>query len=433
MGMNNTPSGERIHIGFFGRRNAGKSSLVNAVTGQELAVVSEQKGTTTDPVYKAMELLPLGPVMIIDTPGFDDEGSLGELRVRKTKQVLNKTDVAVLVIDAVEGMSPCDEELTALFAQKKIPYIVAVNKADLAEERGSFGPEREASGKGDTCRSDQETADGDKAYDTDQRGACGHTAVIAVSALRKQGIDELKETIGSLAALEKNEKRLVADLVSPGDFIVLVVPIDSAAPKGRLILPQQQVIRDLLETGAVSVVVRESELAETLTRLGRKPAMVITDSQAFEEVSGIVREDITLTSFSILMARYKGLLDTAVQGVTAIDRLKDGDRVLISEGCTHHRQCDDIGTVKIPRWLRQHTGKELVIETSSGTGFPEDLSPYALIIHCGGCMLNGREVRCRMQCAVDAGVPITNYGIAIACMKGILARSIALFPNLHLP
>lgn len=417
MGMNNTPSGERIHIGFFGRRNAGKSSLVNAVTGQELAVVSEQKGTTTDPVYKAMELLPLGPVMIIDTPGFDDEGSLGELRVRKTKQVLNKTDVAVLVVDAIEGMCPCDEELKALFKEKKIPYIVAVNKADLLEEQTL--PE----GQGGLSVSGMQRQ---------MEMQSGNAAVITVSALRKQGIYELKETIGSLAALEENEKRLVADLVSPGDFIVLVVPIDSAAPKGRLILPQQQAIRDLLEAGAVSVVVRESELAETLTRLGRKPAMVITDSQAFEEVSRIVPEDITLTSFSILMARYKGLLDTAVQGVTAIDRLKDGDRVLISEGCTHHRQCDDIGTVKIPRWLKKHTGKELVIETSSGTGFPEDLSPYALIIHCGGCMLNEREVRYRVQCAVDAGVPITNYGIVIAYMKGILARSIALFPNLHL-
>lgn len=417
MGMNNTPSGERIHIGFFGRRNAGKSSLVNAVTGQELAVVSEQKGTTTDPVYKAMELLPLGPVMIIDTPGFDDEGSLGDLRVRKTKQVLNKTDVAVLVVDAIEGMCPCDEELKALFKEKKIPYIVAVNKADLLEEQTL--PE----GQGGLSVSGMQRQ---------MEMQSGNAAVITVSALRKQGIYELKETIGSLAALEENEKRLVADLVSPGDFIVLVVPIDSAAPKGRLILPQQQAIRDLLEAGAVSVVVRESELAETLSRLGRKPAMVITDSQAFEEVSRIVPEDITLTSFSILMARYKGLLDTAVQGVTAIDRLKDGDRVLISEGCTHHRQCDDIGTVKIPRWLKKHTGKELVIETSSGTGFPEDLSPYALIIHCGGCMLNEREVRYRMQCAVDAGVPITNYGIVIAYMKGILARSIALFPNLHL-
>ena len=417
MGMNNTPSGERIHIGFFGRRNAGKSSLVNAVTGQELAVVSEQKGTTTDPVYKAMELLPLGPVMIIDTPGFDDEGSLGELRVKKTKQVLNKTDVAVLVVDATESLGPCDRELITLFRQKELPYIIAVNKADLT------GDPEELVGK----VSEQIKDDG-----TGKEAVGGASAVVAVSALKTQGIYELKETIGKLAAEEENDKRLVGDLVKPGDLVVLVVPIDSAAPKGRLILPQQQAIRDLLEAGVASVVVRESELDDTLKRLGQKPAMVITDSQAFEEVAKIVPEDVTLTSFSILMARYKGLLDLAVDGVKAIDKLKDGDRVLISEGCTHHRQCDDIGTVKIPRWLKQHTGKELIIETSSGMGFPEDLSPYAMIIHCGGCMLNEKEIRYRMKCAKDAGVPITNYGIVIAYMKGILQRSISLFPYLHL-
>lgn len=417
MGMNNTPSGERIHIGFFGRRNAGKSSLVNAVTGQELAVVSEQKGTTTDPVYKAMELLPLGPVMIIDTPGFDDEGSLGELRVKKTKQVLNKTDVAVLVVDATEGLGPCDRELITLFRQKELPYIIAVNKADLT------GDPEELVGK----VSEQIKDDG-----TGKEAVGGASAVVAVSALKTQGIYELKETIGKLAAEEENDKRLVGDLVKPGDLVVLVVPIDSAAPKGRLILPQQQAIRDLLEAGVASVVVRESELDDTLKRLGQKPAMVITDSQAFEEVAKIVPEDVTLTSFSILMARYKGLLDLAVEGVAAIDQLKDGDRVLISEGCTHHRQCDDIGTVKIPRWLKQHTGKELIIETSSGMGFPEDLSPYAMIIHCGGCMLNEKEIRYRMKCAKDVGVPITNYGIVIAYMKGILQRSISLFPYLHL-
>lgn len=420
MGMNNTPSGERIHIGFFGRRNAGKSSLVNAVTGQELAVVSEQKGTTTDPVYKAMELLPLGPVMIIDTPGFDDEGSLGELRVKKTKQVLNKTDVAVLVVDAAEGLCACDRELLGLFRQKKIPYIIAANKGDLLDGDGADRAEQIA---------EAVHAPGEQAEAAAASGA-RQAAVLAVSALYQQGIHELKETIGRLAAAEPNPKRLAGDLVKPGDFIVLVAPIDSAAPKGRLILPQQQAIRDLLEAGAVSVVVKETELAETLSQLGRTPAMVITDSQAFEEVARIVPEDVILTSFSILMARYKGLLETAVRGVAAIDTLEDGDRVLISEGCTHHRQCDDIGTVKIPRWLRQHTGKELIIETSSGTGFPEDLSPYALIIHCGGCMLNEREVRFRMQCAADAGVPITNYGIVIAYMKGILARSIEPFPDL---
>ena len=417
MGMNNTPSGERIHIGFFGRRNAGKSSLVNAVTGQELAVVSEQKGTTTDPVYKAMELLPLGPVMIIDTPGFDDEGSLGELRVKKTKQVLNKTDVAVLVVDATEVLGSCDRELITLFRKKELPYIIAVNKADLT------GDPEELVGK----VSEQIKDDG-----TGKEAVGGASAVVAVSALKTQGIYELKETIGKLAAEEENDKRLVGDLVKPGDLVVLVVPIDSAAPKGRLILPQQQAIRDLLEAGVASVVVRESELDDTLKRLGQKPAMVITDSQAFEEVAKIVPEDVTLTSFSILMARYKGLLDLAVDGVKAIGKLKDGDRVLISEGCTHHRQCDDIGTVKIPRWLKQHTGKELIIETSSGMGFPEDLSPYAMIIHCGGCMLNEKEIRYRMKCAKDAGVPITNYGIVIAYMKGILQRSISLFPYLHL-
>lgn len=417
MGMNNTPSGERIHIGFFGRRNAGKSSLVNAVTGQELAVVSEQKGTTTDPVYKAMELLPLGPVMIIDTPGFDDEGSLGELRVKKTKQVLNKTDVAVLVVDATESLGPCDRELITLFRQKELPYIIAVNKADLT------GDPEELVGK----VSEQIKDDG-----TGKEAVGGASAVVAVSALKTQGIYELKETIGKLAAEEENDKRLVGDLVKPGDLVVLVVPIDSAAPKGRLILPQQQAIRDLLEAGVASVVVRESELDDTLKRLGQKPVMVITDSQAFEEVAKIVPEDVTLTSFSILMARYKGLLDLAVDGVKAIDKLKDGDRVLISEGCTHHRQCDDIGTVKIPRWLKQHTGKELIIETSSGMGFSEELSPYAMIIHCGGCMLNEKEIRYRMKCAKDAGVPITNYGIVIAYMKGILQRSISLFPYLHL-
>lgn len=321
------------------------------------------------------------------------------------------------MVDAVEGLGPCDRELIALFKQKEIPYIIAANKADLTEEPKELA-EKVAE------QLNVNTADGG--------AGDGASAVVAVSALQAQGIYELKETIGKLAADGENDKRLVADLVSQGDLVVLVVPIDSAAPKGRLILPQQQVIRDLLEAGAISVVVKESELAETLVKLGQKPAMVITDSQAFEEVAKIVPEDITLTSFSILMARYKGLLDLAVEGVATIDQLKDGDRVLISEGCTHHRQCDDIGTVKIPRWLKQHTGKELVIETSSGMGFPEELSPYAMIIHCGGCMLNEKEIRYRMKCAKDAGVPITNYGIVIAYMKGILQRSISLFPYLHL-
>lgn len=416
MGLNSTPSANRVHIGFFGRRNAGKSSVVNAVTGQELAVVSDTKGTTTDPVYKSMELLPIGPVMIIDTPGFDDEGALGELRVRKTKQVLNKTDIAVLVVDATEGKKQCDEELIRIFKEKEIPYIIVNNKADLLSDEIS---EKVCQNKVSEQRKTEQNAllsSGQEQY---------------VSALTGAGIYELKECIGKLTPNEDMTLKIVGDLLHPGDFVVLVVPIDSAAPKGRLILPQQQTIRDVLEANAAAIVVKESELKQTLEQLGRSPAMVITDSQVFEQVSGVVSEEIPLTSFSILMARYKGYLETAVNGVAAIDHLKDGDKILISEGCTHHRQCDDIGTVKIPRWLKQHTGKELIIETSSGTEFPEDLTSYALVIHCGGCMLNEREVKYRMKCAEDQKVPFTNYGIAIAQMKGILKRSIELFPNLN--
>ncbi|ERK43755.1 [FeFe] hydrogenase H-cluster maturation GTPase HydF [Eubacterium ramulus] len=416
MGLNSTPSANRVHIGFFGRRNAGKSSVVNAVTGQELAVVSDTKGTTTDPVYKSMELLPIGPVMIIDTPGFDDEGALGELRVRKTKQVLNKTDIAVLVVDATEGKKQCDEELIRIFKEKEIPYIIVNNKADLLSD--------EISEK--VCQnnvSEQRKAEQNALLSSGQEQY--------VSALTGAGIYELKECIGKLTPNEDMTLKIVGDLLHPGDFVVLVVPIDSAAPKGRLILPQQQTIRDVLEANAAAIVVKESELKQTLEQLGKSPAMVITDSQVFEQVSEEVSEEIPLTSFSILMARYKGYLETAVNGVAAINHLKDGDKILISEGCTHHRQCDDIGTVKIPRWLKQHTGKELVIETSSGTEFPEDLTSYALVIHCGGCMLNEREVKYRMKCAEDQKVPFTNYGIAIAQMKGILKRSIELFPNLN--
>lgn len=416
MGLNSTPSANRVHIGFFGRRNAGKSSVVNAVTGQELAVVSDTKGTTTDPVYKSMELLPIGPVMIIDTPGFDDEGALGELRVRKTKQVLNKTDIAVLVVDATEGKKQCDEELIRIFKEKEIPYIIVNNKADLLSD--------EVSEK--VCQNN--VAEQRKA---EQNALLSSGQEQYVSALTGAGIYELKECIGKLTPNEDMTLKIVGDLLHPGDFVVLVVPIDSAAPKGRLILPQQQTIRDVLEANAAAIVVKESELKQTLEQLGRSPAMVITDSQVFEQVSGVVSEEIPLTSFSILMARYKGYLETAVNGVAAIDHLKDGDKILISEGCTHHRQCDDIGTVKIPRWLKQHTGKKLIIETSSGTEFPEDLTSYALVIHCGGCMLNEREVKYRMKCAEDQRVPFTNYGIAIAQMKGILKRSIELFPNLN--
>ena len=416
MGLNSTPSANRVHIGFFGRRNAGKSSVVNAVTGQELAVVSDTKGTTTDPVYKSMELLPIGPVMIIDTPGFDDEGALGELRVRKTKQVLNKTDIAVLVVDGTEGKKQCDEELIRIFKEKEIPYIIVNNKADLLSD--------EISEK--VCQNnvfEQRKAEQNALLSSGQEQY--------VSALTGAGIYELKECIGKLTPNEDMTLKIVGDLLHPGDFVVLVVPIDSAAPKGRLILPQQQTIRDVLEANAAAIVVKESELKQTLEQLGRSPAMVITDSQVFEQVSEEVSKEIPLTSFSILMARYKGYLETAVNGVAAIDHLKDGDKILISEGCTHHRQCDDIGTVKIPRWLKQHTGKELIIETSSGTEFPEDLTSYALVIHCGGCMLNEREVKYRMKCAEDQKVPFTNYGIAIAQMKGILKRSIELFPNLN--
>lgn len=395
MGMNDTPSGERVHIGFFGRRNAGKSSVVNAVTGQDLSIVSATKGTTTDPVYKAMELLPLGPVVIIDTPGFDDVGALGEERVRRTKQVLNKTDIAVVIIDAAEGRTPADDEVLNLIREKNLPYLVVYNKADLLERPG-------------------------QAQDHE----------IYVSALKGEGIHELKERLARLKSVE-TAAPIVSDLIQGGDFVVLVVPIDTAAPKGRLILPQQQTIREIIDNDSAAIVVKEYELRHTLDCLGQKPALVITDSQVFAKVSADTPLDVRLTSFSILMARHKGLLETAVRGVTAIEKLHDGDTVLIAEGCTHHRQCDDIGTVKIPRWLRNYTQKDIRIETASGRDFPDDLSGYALVIHCGGCMLNGREVQYRMKCAADQQVPITNYGIAIAYMQGILKRSLSVFPYLQ--
>lgn len=395
MSMNNTPSGERLHIGFFGCRNAGKSSVVNAVTGQDIALVSDVAGTTTDPVTKTMELLPLGPVVIIDTPGIDDVGGLGEMRVARTRRVLNKTDCAVLVADITQGLNESDKELIRLFKEKEIPYVIAMNKCDLA----------------DTSELPEDA--------------------IAVSALKGVNIYELKERIASAAKTQENEKRLIGDLVHEGDFVVLVVPIDSAAPKGRLILPQQMTIRDLLEAGCTSVVCRESELEHTLANVGKKPALVVTDSQAFAYVSKAVPQDITLTSFSILMARYKGFLDGAVKGASAIGKLRSGDKVLISEGCTHHRQCGDIGTEKLPRWLKDFTGAELELSFSSGTGFPENLSDYKLVIHCGGCMLNEREMVYRMKCAEDAGVPMTNYGTAISYMNGILHRTLAPFPDLQ--
>ena len=395
MSLNDTPTGDRVHIGFFGRRNAGKSSIVNAVTGQELSVVSDTKGTTTDPVSKAMELLPMGPVTIIDTPGFDDEGALGEKRVQRTRQVLNRTDVAVLVVDGRAGLLDCDRQLIELFRQKNIPYVVAWNKSDL------IPPEQE-------CPPD----------------------ALRVSAKTGENIFALKERIAHLGNAEEQKLQLVGNLVQPGQLAVLVIPIDKAAPKGRLILPQQQVLRDILDADGEAICVKEDRLTDTLGKLREKPAVVITDSQVFDTVAAQVPTDIPLTSFSILMARKKGLLEEAVRGAAAIDRLKDGDTVLISEGCTHHRQCDDIGTVKIPRWLGNYTGKQLNIATSSGKSFPEELEGYQLVIHCGGCMLSEREVRYRMKCAQDQKVPITNYGIAIAYMKGILRRSIAMFPQL---
>lgn len=391
MSLNETPSANRLHIGFFGRRNAGKSSLVNAVTGQELAVVSDTKGTTTDPVTKAMELLPLGPVVIIDTPGFDDEGVLGEMRVQRTKRILNKTDIAVLVVDATDDIAECDKELIDIFKSKNIPYLMAYNKSDIAN-----------------------LSDNDKLY---------------VSALTGDGINKLKEKLASLKP-NNTDKPIARDLIKPLDTVILVTPIDSSAPKGRIILPQQQTLRDLLDAGAITTVVKETELTQALSALAKKPALVITDSQVFGRVSKELPDDIPLTSFSILMARYKGFLETAVDGAAAIDKLKDGDTVLICEGCTHHRQCGDIGSVKIPMWLKKHTGAELNIKNTSGTDFPEDLSPYSLIIHCGGCMLNEREVNYRMNCAIDRNIPFTNYGIAIAHMHGILKRSLEPIPRL---
>ena len=394
MSLNATVSAERVHIGFFGLRNAGKSSLVNAVTGQRLSVVSEVKGTTTDPVKKAMELLPMGPVVIIDTPGIDDEGELGEQRVARAQQVLRQADIAILVVDAQKGLQPTDRKLTELFTQRKLPYLIVFNKADLLPQ---LPPE---------------TAN--KIY---------------VSAETGYGIHALKEKIAALAKSAESDRKIVADLVSSGDTAVLVVPIDSSAPKGRLILPQQQTIRELLEVGAFSLVVRESELSAALAALKTPPRMVITDSQAFGFVSKIVPESIELTSFSILFARYKGDLATVVGGAAMLDRLRDGDKVLISEGCTHHRQCQDIGTVKLPGWINGYTGKTLSYSFTSGTEFPDDVSQYALVVHCGGCMLNEREMKSRMERCTEQGVPVTNFGIAIAQMHGILKRSLTPFPE----
>lgn len=393
MSLNNTPSAERLHIGIFGKRNAGKSNIINAITGQELAIVSEVKGTTTDPVYKAMELLPLGPVVMIDTPGLDDEGELGAMRVRKSYQVLNKTDIALVVADAADGVGAAETALIERIRKKGIPYLIVYNKSDVGAQ---------------PVMSENS---------------------ISVSAKTGENIYALKERIGSLVPQGDHGKRIVGDLLSPSDIAVLVVPVDSAAPKGRLILPQQQTIRDILDASAIAAVTKETELSETLAALGKPPRMVITDSQAFGLVSKLVPEEIPLTSFSILFSRYKGNLAAAVQGAKAVDSLEDGDSVLICEGCTHHRQCEDIGTVKMPAWIKKHTGKDLAFHFTSGTEFPDDLSPYRLIIHCGGCTLNEREMQYRIKCAADSGVPMTNYGTMIAYIHGILARSVALFPD----
>ena len=405
MGMNQTPASERVHISFFGKRNAGKSSIINAVTGQDLAIVSSVRGTTTDPVYKTMELLPLGPVMIIDTPGIDDEGELGALRVRKSYQVLNKTDIAILVVDSTTGKGEEELALIHRFHKKGIPYLVVYNKIDLLS--------------------------GEEIKDLAMSVRPGE---VLVSAADGMNIQELKEKIATLNPEDTHKYPLIQDLIEPLDLVILVVPIDKAAPKGRLILPQQQTIRDILERGALSLVVRDTELKSTLDHFlsqGVCPKLVVTDSQAFARVSKDVPENITLTSFSILFSRYKGELETQLEGVAALSSIQDDDRILIAEGCTHHRQCGDIGTCKIPDWIRNYTGKKPVFEFTSGTEFPDDVSSYKMVVHCGGCMLNAREMKYRIACCHDQGVPITNYGLLIAQVTGILKRSLGPFPEMQ--
>lgn len=405
MGMNQTPASERVHVSFFGKRNAGKSSIINAVTGQDLAIVSSVMGTTTDPVYKTMELLPLGPVMVIDTPGIDDEGELGALRVHKSYQVLNKTDIAILVIDSTAGKGEEELELIHRFHKKGIPYLIVYNKIDLLST--------------------------EKIKDLAMSVRAGE---VLVSASDGMNIQELKEKIASLKPEDTHKYPLIQDLIDPLDLVILVVPIDKAAPKGRLILPQQQTIRDILERGALSLVVRDTELKSTLDHFlaqGVCPKLVVTDSQAFARVSKAVPENITLTSFSILFSRYKGELETQLKGIAALSSIEDGDHILIAEGCTHHRQCGDIGTCKIPEWIRNYTGKKPVFEFTSGTEFPDDVSSYKMVVHCGGCMLNEREMKYRIACCQDQGVPITNYGILIAQVTGILKRSLGPFPEMQ--
>lgn len=394
MGLNDTVSAERVHIGFFGLRNAGKSSVVNAVTGQSLAVVSDVKGTTTDPVKKAMELLPIGPVVIIDTPGIDDEGDLGLKRVEKTREILAKTDVAVLVVDVLKGKQQEDLQLIKEFEQRNVPYIVAYNKSDLLEN-------------------DVEIKENE----------------ILVSSKNGANIHELKEKIGALSKIKAEPKYIVSDLLEKSDIVVLCMPIDESAPKGRLILPQQMTIREILDSNASAICCQVSELSDTIRALSKKPKLVITDSQAFEQVAKIVPADIKLTSFSILMARYKGELKALVDGANALKSIKNGDKILISEGCSHHRQCNDIGTVKLPGWIKKYTGAEPEFTFTSGGEFPQDLSGFSLVVHCGGCMLNEREMKNRLSIATEQGVPIVNYGVAIAQMNGILERSIEVFEN----
>ncbi len=391
MSLNSTPTANRIHIGFFGKRNAGKSSIVNAVTGQQLSIVSDTKGTTTDPVFKSLELLPLGPVTVIDTAGFDDEGELGSLRIQKTMQILNKTDIAILVVDALAGLDSFDKQLIDIFEKKSVPYCIVYNKSDLLESVPD---------------------------ETDK--------TIYVSAVSNYKIYELKEKITKIIPQDTLNKRIVADLINPLDLVILVIPIDESAPKGRLILPQQQIIRDILEIGACALTVKDTEFKDIISTIGKKPALVITDSQVFGKISAECPDDIPLTSFSILLARFKGYLETAVKGVKAIETLADNDTVLISEGCTHHRQCNDIGTVKLPKLLTSYTNKKLNFEFTSGNEFPQNVSKYSLIIHCGGCMLNEREVKYRMNHSVSCNIPFTNYGTAIAYMNGILKKSLVM-------
>jgi len=389
MNMNETASGQRVHIAFFGRRNAGKSSLVNAVTGQSLAVVSDVAGTTTDLVKKAMEILPLGPVVIIDTPGFDDEGMLGELRVKKAREAMEIADIAVLVVDSNAGMGDDEKQILDMLEKKKLPHIIAMNKKDLLTESITL-PENG----------------------------------IAVSAMTGENVNELREMFGRMAPKNSQDKKILADIVSKGDTVIMVVPVDSSAPKGRIILPQQNVLRELLDIHARAVVCQDTELAETLDALKEPPALVITDSQVFGKVQKVVPRDVPLTSFSILFARYKGTLDTLIEGARVLGELKDGDRVLIAEGCTHHRQCEDIGTVKIPGWIKSIIGAEPDFTWSSGNEFPENLGEYKLIIHCGACVMTETAMKSRLERAKEAGVPVVNYGIAIASMHGILARSL---------